>query len=151
MLGDLVLAQPATRGGAGDAAAGHLTGALEPVFLRTPGVVSDRGDERAILADPYVARTMELLGRLDVAFAGVGPADTHGPLLADDNFFSTRQLRTVRDRGAVGQLVQRFIDGEGRRLTTELDNLVVGITLAQLRVVVLGGPSSPAVRASTPR
>lgn len=121
----------------------------EPVFLRTPGVVPDPGRQRAILADPYVARTLELLGRLDVAFVGVGPADMHGPLLADDNFFSAQQLRAVRDRGAVGQLVQRFIDAEGRCLTTELDDLVVGITLAQLRaagrrIVVAGGQSKHA-------
>ncbi len=121
----------------------------EPVFLRTPGVVSDPGRRAGHPGRPLRCPHDGAVGRFNVAFVGVGPADTHGPLLADDNFFSTRQLRTVRDRGAVGQLVQRFIDGEGRSLTTELDNLVVGITLAQLRVagrrtVVAGGQSKHA-------
>lgn len=121
----------------------------DPVFLRTPGVVPDPDRQRAVLADPYVARTLDLLGRLDVAFVGVGPADTHGPLLAGDNFFSAQQLRSVRDRGAVGQLLQRFVDAEGCSVTTALDDLVVGITLAQLRaatrrIVVAGGHSKHA-------
>lgn len=116
----------------------------EPVFLRTPGVVSDPDRQRSVLADPYVARTLDLLGCLDVAFVGVGPADTHGPLLVGDNFFSAEQLRSVRDDGAVGQLLQRFVDAAGRPVATPLNDLVVGITLAQLRgagrrIVVAGG------------
>lgn len=118
----------------------------EPVFLRTPGVVSDAERQRSVLADPYVARTLAMLGSLDVAFVGVGPADVHGPLRPGDNFFSADQLRAVRDAGAIGQLLQRFVDGDGRPVATALDDLVVGITLGQLRdagrrIVVAGGAS----------
>lgn len=121
----------------------------EPVFLRTPGVVSDATRQRLVLQDPYVARTLDLLGRLDAAFVGVGPAESHGPLRAGDNFFSAAQLRSVRQRGAVGQLLQRFVDADGRAVPTPLDDLVVGITLAQLRaarrrIVVAGGASKHA-------
>lgn len=46
--------------------------------------------------------------------------------------------------GAVGQLHQRFIDGRGQPVNTELDKLVVGMTLDQLRnagrrIAVAGG------------
>ena len=121
----------------------------EPVFLRTPGVVIDPERQRSIRADPHVARTLALLDRLDVAFVGVGPADTHGALREGDNFFSAQQLRSVRAAGAVGQLAQRFVDAEGQCVATPLDDLVVGITLAQLRaaarrIVVAGGHSKHA-------
>jgi len=61
-----------------------------------------------------------------------------------DNFFTAQQLAAVRDAGAVGQLHQRFIDRDGEALKTPLDDLVVGITLQQLRrvkrkIVVAGG------------
>lgn len=121
----------------------------EPVFLRTPGVVGDATRRRLVLEDPYVARTLDLLDRLDVAFVGVGPAEYHGPLRPGDNFFSAEQLRSVRRLGAVGQLLQRFVDAEGRAVRTPLDDLVVGITLAQLRaarrrIVIAGGASKHA-------
>lgn len=121
----------------------------EAVYLRTPGVVADPERQRSVLEDPYVARTLTLLDRLDVAFVGVGPADTHGPLREGDNFFSAEQLRQVRAAGAAGQLLQRFVDAQGRAIGTELDDLVVGITLAQLRaagrrIVVAGGASKHA-------
>ena len=82
-------------------------------------------------------------GRPRGAPAG-GPADFHGPLHEGDNFFSADQLAQVRAAGAVGQLNQRFVDARGASLPTPLDELVVAITLEQLRsagsrVVVAGG------------
>jgi DNA-binding transcriptional regulator LsrR (DeoR family) len=61
-----------------------------------------------------------------------------------DNFFSVAQLAEVRAAGAVGQLNQRFIDVRGEPVSTPLDELVVSITLDQLRsagtrVLIAGG------------
>jgi DNA-binding transcriptional regulator LsrR (DeoR family) len=116
----------------------------EPVFLRTPGVMPSAELRKIAMADAHVQAALRLLDQIDVAFVGVGPADFHGPLEAGDNFFSAAQLAEVRAAGAVGQLHQRFIDAQGNAVKTELDDLVVGITLEQLRrvkrkIVVAGG------------
>jgi DNA-binding transcriptional regulator LsrR (DeoR family) len=116
----------------------------EPVFLRTPGVMPSVDLRKAALADPHVRTALKLMDKIDVALVGVGPADFHGPLEAGDNFFSKEQLAEVRAAGAVGQLHQRFIDAQGQPVRTALDDLVVGITLDQLRhvrrkIVVAGG------------
>jgi DNA-binding transcriptional regulator LsrR (DeoR family) len=96
------------------------------------------------LADTHIQTAVKLLDQVDTAFIGIGPADFHGPLEAGDNFFTAEQLAKVRDAGAVGQLHQRFIDRNGNAVETELDHLVVGITLEQLRkarrrIAVAGG------------
>jgi DNA-binding transcriptional regulator LsrR (DeoR family) len=118
----------------------------EPVLLRTPGVAASPEMRTAAAGDAHVARALGLLDEVDVAFVGLGPADFHGPLRDGDNFFSDQQLTTVRAAGAVGQLNQRFIDAAGAAVDTSLDELVVGITLPQLRaagtrIVVAGGTS----------
>lgn len=118
----------------------------EPVLLRTPGVVTSPALRDAALSDTHTARALGLLDDLDLAFVGVGPADFHGPLREGDNFFSAAQLADVRAAGAVGQLDQRFIDAMGGAIATSLDDLVVAITLDQLRaartrVAVAGGAS----------
>jgi DNA-binding transcriptional regulator LsrR (DeoR family) len=125
----------------------------EPVFLRTPGVVAAAGLRETALADLHVRRALGLLDRVDVALVGLGPADFHGPLEEGDNFFSAEQLAAVRAAGAVGQLHQRFIDAGGLPVVTPLDDLVVGITLEQLRrasrrIVVAGGPRKHAALAA---
>lgn len=116
----------------------------EPVFLRTPGVMPSAELRKIALGDAHVQAALRLLDQVDIAFVGVGPADFHGPLEEGDNFFTAQQLAEVRDAGAVGQLHQRFIDAEGNAVPTALDELVVGITLEQLRrvkrkIVVAGG------------
>ena len=130
--------------------AGHATLRLasllgaEPVLLRAPGVLAAPDLRAAVLRDPHVERALQMLDRLDVAFVGVGPAAFHGPLHEGDNFFRAEQLADVRAAGAVGQLDQRFVDAKGLAVDTPLDDLVVAITLDQLRaadtrVVVAGG------------
>jgi DNA-binding transcriptional regulator LsrR (DeoR family) len=116
----------------------------EPVFLRTPGVMANASLRKAAEADVHIQAALNLLSKLDTAFVGIGPADFHGPLKEGDNFFSDKQLAEVRALGAVGQLHQRFIDANGQPVKTELDGLVVGISLDQLRkarrkIAVAGG------------
>jgi DNA-binding transcriptional regulator LsrR (DeoR family) len=87
-----------------------------------------------------------LLDQLDVAFVGIGPSAVHSSLREGDNFFSSEQLAAVRSQGAVGQLNQRFVDAQGKPVETTLDDLVVGVSLCQLRrarrrIVVAGGSS----------
>ena len=118
----------------------------EPVFVRTPGVAATPELRARALADPHVRRALDLLDALDVAFVGVGPVAVHSVLTPEDNYFSDAQLARARVAGAVGQLDQRLIDADGAPVVTELDDLVVGATLEQLRaagrrVVVAGGAS----------
>ena len=145
MLGDL--GAPLLQHEAGRATL-QLARALgaEPVLLRTPGVVGTPALRDAAQRDPHVGRALAMLDDLDVAFVGVGPAGIHGPLREGDNFFSAQQLASVRAAGAVGQLDQRFVDARGVAVASPLDELVLAITLDQLRtartrVVVAGGTS----------
>lgn len=118
----------------------------EAVFLRAPGVMASTALRDAALADPHIQKAMRQLDEVDIVFVGLGPADFHGPLEENDNFFTAEQLAEVRKAGAVGQLHQRFIDARGEPVKTPLDDLVIGISLDQLRgagrrVVVAGGPA----------
>lgn len=116
----------------------------EAVFLRAPGVARSAELRDATLADAHLQKAFHLLDEVDIVFVGIGPADFHGPLAENDNFFTAQQLAEVRKAGAVGQLHQRFIDRAGRPVGTPLDDLVIGISLDQLRnagrrIAVAGG------------
>jgi DNA-binding transcriptional regulator LsrR (DeoR family) len=116
----------------------------EAVFLRAPGVMRSAALRDAAIADVHIRKALNLLDEVDIVFVGLGPADFHGPLEENDNFFTAEQMAKVRNAGAVGQLHQRFIDREGRPVPTPLDDLVIGISLDQLRkagcrIAVAGG------------
>lgn len=116
----------------------------EAVFLRTPAVVASSSVRRTLVQDLHVQRALRLMDTMDIAFIGVGPSRLHPLLRPGDSYFREDQLESVRARGAVAELNQRFLDGAGRPVGSPLDDLVVGVSLDQVRaarrrVLVAGG------------
>lgn len=153
MLGDL--GSPSTQHGAARATQAMATAlGATPVFLRTPGVLPTPELRDRALGDAHVRQALGLLDSLDIAFIGVGPPSVHGMLSAGDYYFSPQQLDDVRRAGAAGQINQRFLDDRGQPVATDLDDLVVGSTLEQVRaagrrVVVAGSADKhQAIRAA---
>jgi len=110
-----------------------LTGA-EPRFLRTPGVVPSPKLRKTLLAhDPDARESLELLDHMQLALVGIGTCEIDPPLVAGENFFTEEQFDRAQQLGAVGQVNLRFIAADGSPVVSELDDLVVGVTLDQLR------------------
>jgi DNA-binding transcriptional regulator LsrR (DeoR family) len=130
----------------------RLVGA-QPRFLRVPGVVPSARMRRTLLEnDAHAREALTLLDRVDEALVGIGSCAIDPPLRAGDNFFTMEQFAQAQRRGAVGQVNLRFIDADGAAVTSALDDLVIGVTLEQLRscartIAVGGGPAKvPAIR-----
>lgn len=131
-----------------------LTGAA-PLFLRIPGVVPNVTVRETLLSyDPDARRALELLDHLTLALVGIGTCEIVPPLVTGENFFTAEQFQHAIQQGAVGQVNLRFIAEDGSPVPTELDDLVVGVTLQQLKkadrvLAVAGGASKyPAIRAA---
>ena len=124
----------------------NLTGATA-LFLRVPGVVSSPDVKAAILGqDLHTRAALSVLDEMDIALVGIGNCEIVPPLEAGDNFFSQEQFDLAKSLGAVGEVNLRFIDADGEPVLSELDELVIGVTLQQLRntdrrLGVAGGPS----------
>ncbi|MEY4996893.1 MAG: hypothetical protein RLY59_297 [Actinomycetota bacterium] len=119
----------------------------EALFLRVPGVVPDSQMREALLDnDPHARRALKEMDNLDIALVGIGNCTIVPPLVGGDNFFTEEQFVRARSLGAVGEINLRFMDVNGTPISSELDELVVGVTLEQLkksdrRIGVAGGAS----------
>ncbi|GAB4100449.1 sugar-binding transcriptional regulator [Sinomonas halotolerans] len=110
-----------------------LTGA-QPVFLRIPGVVPSQEIRDLLLQrDPYARKALEMLDSIDLALVGIGACEVDPDLRSGDNIFTDEQFAYARELGAVGEVCLHFIDAEGRPIESELDDLVAGVTLEQLK------------------
>lgn len=110
-----------------------LTGA-QPAFLRLPGVVTSPAILEALLRqDPHAREALRLLDDIDLALLGIGPCKVVGPLEPGDNYFTQEQFDEATCAGAVGQVCLRFLDADGAPVRTPLDELVLGVTLDQIR------------------
>ena len=73
------------------------------------------------------------MDNLDIALVGMGNLAIRSDRLADGNFFTEEQFEAVRKAGAVGEINLRFIDANGKPVATAVDDLVIGVTLDQLK------------------
>lgn len=122
----------------------HVTGA-EPMFLPTPGLVSDRSIRRALLKDPAVARVLQTWERLTLALVGIGSVEPSPLLRRSGNAIDPEQQAELKRLGAVGDVCLRFFDEHGTLIDSPFNERVVGITPDQFkrvprRVGVAGGP-----------
>ncbi len=131
-----------------------LTGG-QPVFLRTPGVVPSAEIKQLLLSqDQYAREALEMLDSVDLALVGIGACELGPGLRSGDNFFTDEQFEQMCGRGAVGELCLHFLDADGAPVNAELEELVIGVTLEQLRSArrrwaVAGGPRKhAAIRAA---
>lgn len=122
----------------------QLTGAT-PIFLRTAGVMPSPQIRQVMLGhDAHAQTALKMLDDIDLALVGIGTGKIVPPLQGGDNFFTAAQFDYARSLGAVGEVNLRFIDKDGSPVATELDDLVVGATLHQVRragrrIAVAGG------------
>lgn len=116
-----------------------------PKFLRVPGVVPSIAVKDAILeSDNFARSTLDALNHLDIALVGLGNCEIRSEVMAEGNFFTEAQFDMIRGLGAVGEINLRFIDKNGEPVESELDDLVIGVTLDQIkkadrRIGVSGG------------
>lgn len=110
-----------------------LTGA-QPVFLRTPGVVPSAEVKELLLnRDVHAQQALQMLDSMDLALIGIGACEVDPSLHSGDNFFTHEQFAAMRERGAVGEVCLHFLDASGNLVPGDLDDLVIGVTLDQLR------------------
>lgn len=131
-----------------------LTGA-QPKFLRTPGVVASLEVKESLLSrNLHARRALEMLDSIDLALVGIGACEPDPALRSGDNFFTDRQFEHMRSRGAAGDICLHFMDADGVPVSLDVDDVVIGVTLDQLRnarrrwAVAGGARKHAAVRAA---
>ncbi|MDQ1597690.1 MAG: deoxyribonucleoside regulator [Microbacteriaceae bacterium] len=121
------------------------SGGGEATLLPSPAILERRETRLAIEADRTIAGVLELAAAASVYLFSAGPADGTS-VLVDSGYLSHGDVEELVRRGAVGDVVGRYIDANGNIVDPELDDRTVGISLDQLRaaglsIAVVAGPA----------
>lgn len=101
-------------------------------MLPSPAILERIETKRAIESDRTVAAVLDLGRKADTYLFSAGLADV-GSVLSDSGYLSQQDLAVLRERGAVGDVLSRFIDANGYPVDSELDERTVGLRLEELR------------------
>ena len=128
------------------------TGGGQATLLPSPAILEHRETRLAIEADRTVAGVLERAAGASAYLYSAGVADASS-VLVDSGYLSPEDVAELVSRGAVGDVVGRYIDADGNIVDNELDGRTVGVSLAQLRsaalaiAVISGGPKQAIARA----
>ena len=101
-------------------------------LLPSPAIFERRETKRAIESDRTVAAVLDLGANASAYLYSAGQADENSALV-DSGYLTVDQISDLVRKGAVGDIVGRYIDKNGRIVDPELDERTVGIQLEQLR------------------
>ncbi len=101
-------------------------------LLPSPAILERRETRLAIEADRTVASVLGLAGGASAYLYGAGVA---GPdsILVDSGYLTSDDVAELVRRGAVGDVLGRFIDADGAIVDPALDERTVGLGLDELR------------------
>ena len=130
--------------------ASHLTTRLADlvngmaVFLPAPGVVGSAASLEAFYADGFVRSVVSLFEHVTTALVGIGAVEPSHLLAASGNIFTEKELELLHKHGAVGDILLRFYDANGKPIEGLLNSRVISMSLEQLRgvhraIAVAGG------------
>lgn len=113
-------------------------------FLPVPAIVGRASTRHALMEDPIISRVLSLAGQAPQICFGLGGMENDSVLLCS-GYLVEEEFDRLRGLGAVGDILGRFVDENGRIVDPELDGRTVGLSLAQLvghscAVGVVAGP-----------
>ncbi|WP_233197725.1 sugar-binding transcriptional regulator [Cryobacterium sp. Y57] len=118
-------------------------------LLPSPAVFERLETKQAMEADRAVAGVLDLARNAQAYLFSAGQADANSALV-DSGFLTVEQIDDLVSRGAVGDVVGRYIDANGRIVDPELNERTVGIQIDQLRrapltIAVISGNDKHAI------
>lgn len=106
-----------------------LTNKLKIDFFNiwAPAVASSVETAAVLRKDYVISRVLEMAGTVEAAMLGIG--DIRSTVMLTRGFISAREAEDIAARGAVGEILGRFFDIEGRRVPTILEDRVIAVDM----------------------
>jgi deoxyribonucleoside regulator len=107
-------------------------GAGQAVLLPSPAILERVETKQAIEADRTVAAILDQAAHANTFLFTAGPCDPASAHV-ENGYLSAEDIAELARRGAVGDLLGRYIDADGNIVDPQLDARTVGVGLDQVR------------------
>jgi len=116
-------------------------------ILPVPAIVGAPATRSVLEQDPVIGAILARAAAAPVACFGLGAID--GSVLVESGYLDQAAIAALKRAGAVGDILGRFVDGDGQIVDAALDARTIGLDPALLRdkPVVIGISAGPAKHA----
>jgi lsr operon transcriptional repressor len=111
-----------------------------------PAIAQTKDRAEVFKSEPWIKEVLDIAEKANVILISIGEASRSASLFKM-GYLSTVDLQRLIGKGAVGDILSRFFDAEGRIIEDEVHDRVIAIPLSALRdehkliIGVAGGPS----------
>lgn len=105
--------------------------------LLSPAVVSNTRTRNTLLNEASISQVLELSRKANIALVGIG---SHGSTSSEEvlkQFNLSKSLHDTVAKTYAGDISARFYDSNGKSVSAEMDNRVVGLTLEEISSIPL--------------
>jgi deoxyribonucleoside regulator len=100
--------------------------------VAAPAIVGSSDLRAALTDDPVVREALDLARAADTAIFGLGIPAPDSPHLGS-GFVTPHEQERLRTKGAVGDVIGRFLDADGQIAWPKMDRRSIGLSLEDLR------------------
>lgn len=100
--------------------------------LYAPLVVKDEALAESLLQDPTIANTLTQASQVDLALIGIGTLDPSLSSLQRVGYLNETDLAALHQIGAVGDILSRHFDCQGKPVDLPANRRVIGLDLAAI-------------------
>ena len=104
-------------------------------YLHAPLLVQNASVREALFQERNVRKTFESMARMDIALVGIGAVRASSSGLFRAGYLNERELASIREQGAVGDVCGRYFDNLGDSSHLELHDRIIGVQADVIRRV----------------
>jgi deoxyribonucleoside regulator len=101
-------------------------------LLPVPAIVGKKSTREVLEEDPIIERVLQLAMQADVVCFSMGGIN-HQSVLLSNGYLDEADMDRLKDAGAVGDILGRFVDENGRIIDEAIDDRTVGMRLEHLK------------------
>lgn len=107
------------------------------VPLLSPAVVSNSKTRNTLLNESSIDQVLEIARESNIALVGIGSRGSPSSEEVLKQFNLSKSLHETVSKNYAGDISARFYDSQGRAVSAEVDNRVVGLTLEEISDIPL--------------
>ncbi len=107
------------------------------VPLLSPAVVSNSKTRNTLLNEASIYQVLEIAREANIAVVGIGSRGSASSEEVLNQFHLSKSLHETVSQKYAGDISARFYDSQGRSVSDEVDNRVVGLTLEEISEIPL--------------
>lgn len=104
-------------------------------LLPTPGIVGSIEAKEVLLSDRQVKNALDLISQIDTFYVGIGALETNPILGKRRDELPDNLYEELITSDTVGDVALRFFDKDGKEVHTRLNDLLIGITLQEIKQI----------------